>query len=175
MLNRNDNPTDSLALLFLPASMPVFFSRRFFDPVMSDRDVCPICTVRVHLAIRRRSLGSNRGMKGASELETWLTSGQLKESFCNVVDGKEEMSSEHNCGFGFLNSQTLRQNRGSGKSEMSDSDDSHQSGHEYPDSVWSWSARLKGQRPLCVGRCIRDTSSKRRRDCLWLFVRVVLC
>ena len=57
--------------------------------------------------------------------------------------------------------------QGSGKSEMSDSDDSYQSGHEYPDSiyhdareVWSWSARLKGQRPLCVGRCIRDTSSK---------------
>ena len=80
---------------------------------MAERQRClsNLRSVQTHLAIRRRSLDSNRGMQGASELKTWLTSGRLSESFCNVVDGMEEMSSEHNCGFGFLNSQTLRQNR----------------------------------------------------------------
>ena len=130
---------------------------------MAERQRClsNLRSVQIHLAIRRRSLGSNRGMQGASELKTWLTSGRLSESFCNVVDGKEEMSSEHNCGFGFLNSQTLRQNRAvenqKCRTQMTRTTDSI-----YHDAreVWSWSARLKGQRPLCVGRCIRDTSSK---------------
>ena len=161
--------------------MPVFFSRRFFGPVMSDRDVCQICAVRVHLAIRRRSLGSNRGMKGASELKTWLTSGWLSESFCNVVDGMEEMSSEHNCGFGFLNSQTLRQNRAvenqKCRTQMTRTSLGTNTLTRSTTMREKCGAGAHGSKAnaLCALAGVSGTRHRRRRrDCLWLFVRVVL-
>ena len=115
---------------------------------LSDRDfLSNLRSVQIHFATQRGSLGSNRRVKEQrSSKHSVPQGGRDKASAMSQKASKSRAVVRAQLGFCYFEVPDSPPDYDTGNSEMSDSEDSYQSGHAYPVSIFCDAREMLSQR-----------------------------